>query len=143
MFVSLIIIVGALFIWMYGSNSEYVNVSNSSFELPDSYEIIDNHSNHEVGISNGTNKLVIVQMGKGDLKKTIEEYENGLNNSLSIQSFKTHNNVNIEKTSVKIDNKTFVRYYFEKSGIIFHIDTQNEVKWTDNIAIQIIDSMNV
>lgn len=143
----IIIIIFAIFLTnlnLNDNNDKIAAVHKSTFEIPETYSITDDHSDHEVEIDNGTNKLVIIQMLKSsNLQDTVNQYNDGLNNSITTQSLKTPNGIDLTKTSVTIDNKTYVRYYFEKSGGIFHIDTQNEVDGTDKVATQIIDSINV
>lgn len=123
-------------------DTERIEIQNVSFELPNSYKIYNNNSDHEVEIINDTNKLVIVQMiNKSDLNKTINDYINNFNNSISIETFMTTEDVEITKTSTTLNQKEYVRYYFYKSDNIFHIDTQNEVDGTDKIAMQIANSI--
>ena len=124
-----------------------VSVNGETIKLSSGY-IVSNSSGNSLTISNETNEINIYPTKlTTDLEAAIAGYKEQFNEKYEIKTTKLDDpNLEIIKTEAVekngTKNETITKYWFVKDGTTYNMQTMNAVDGTDDVAKNIVSSMN-
>ena len=143
----LLIILAGAYIMSPFSPLNKVSVNGETIKLSSGY-IVSNSSGNSLTISNETNEINIYPTKlTTDLEAAIAGYKEQFNEKYEIKTTKLDDpNLEIIKTEAVekngTKNETITKYWFVKDGTTYNMQTMNAVDGTDDVAKNIVSSMN-